>query len=179
MAQPVIAVLISSAIAASSYKKKSLDLSGAFMGFLVMTIHFAVNYRYLNSHPSLHSFNLIVCTQFVTDCFFHFFFFFQLSVVCLILVCVFHESRFGAMLLVFFFTSSKLTKYGDEKKRKIDPEYKEGGQRNWYIYVYVQLHTQIYIPIKDQLQIQTLCFDVFFLHAKVIATDFFCFFRSI
>lgn len=83
MKQPVIAVLISLAIAASSYKKKSLDLSGAFMGFVVMTIHFAVNYR------------------------------------------------FGAMLLVFFFTSSKLTKFGDEKKRKIDPEYKEGGQRNW------------------------------------------------
>ncbi|KAL1823863.1 hypothetical protein DCAR_0311877 [Daucus carota subsp. sativus] len=81
--QPVIAVLISSAIAARSYKKKSLDLSGALAGFLVMTIHFAVNYR------------------------------------------------FGAMLLVFFFTSSKLTKFGDEKKRKIDPEYKEGGQRNW------------------------------------------------
>lgn len=83
MTQPLIAVLISLAIAASSYNKKSLDLSGAFMGFLVMTIHFAVNYR------------------------------------------------FGAMLLVFFFTSSKLTKFGDEKKRKIDPEYKEGGQRNW------------------------------------------------
>lgn len=83
MTQPLIAVLISSAIAASSYKKKSLDLSGAFMGFLVMTIHFAVNYR------------------------------------------------FGAMLLVFFFTSSKLTKFGEEKKRKIDPEYKQGGQRNW------------------------------------------------
>ncbi|KAL8149262.1 protein PGR [Apium graveolens] len=83
MTQPLIAVLISSSIAASSYKKKSLDLSGAFMGFVVMAIHFAVNYR------------------------------------------------FGAMLLVFFFTSSKLTKLGDEKKRKIDPEYKEGGQRNW------------------------------------------------
>lgn len=36
------------------------------------------------------------------------------------------------MLLVFFFTSSKLTKVGAEKKRKSDAEYKEGGQRNWY-----------------------------------------------
>ncbi|KAH9312680.1 hypothetical protein KI387_027715, partial [Taxus chinensis] len=39
--------------------------------------------------------------------------------------------RFGALLLVFFFTSSKLTKLGTEKKRKNDAEYKEGGQRDW------------------------------------------------
>ncbi|XP_030552914.1 protein PGR [Rhodamnia argentea] len=39
--------------------------------------------------------------------------------------------RYGAMLLVFFFTSSKLTKVGEEKKRKVDPDFKEGGQRNW------------------------------------------------
>ena len=35
------------------------------------------------------------------------------------------------MLLAFFFTSSKLTKTGEDRKRKVDPEYKEGGQRNW------------------------------------------------
>ncbi|KAM0933402.1 hypothetical protein DsansV1_C35g0228591 [Dioscorea sansibarensis] len=39
--------------------------------------------------------------------------------------------RFAALLLVFFFTSSKLTKVGEEKKRHIDAEFKEGGQRNW------------------------------------------------
>ncbi|XP_004287388.1 PREDICTED: transmembrane protein 19-like isoform X2 [Fragaria vesca subsp. vesca] len=39
--------------------------------------------------------------------------------------------RYGAVLLVFFFTSSKLTKVGEEKKRRVDPEFKEGGQRNW------------------------------------------------
>ncbi|CAL0330536.1 unnamed protein product [Lupinus luteus] len=44
---------------------------------------------------------------------------------------IFVGSRFGAMLLAFFFTSSKLTKMGEDKKRKIDPEFKEGGQRNW------------------------------------------------
>lgn len=44
--QPAIAVLISTAIAGRAYKKKSLDLSGAFMGFLVMSIHIAVNYRH-------------------------------------------------------------------------------------------------------------------------------------
>ncbi|KAE9601856.1 hypothetical protein Lal_00041002 [Lupinus albus] len=44
---------------------------------------------------------------------------------------IFVGSRFGAMLLAFFFTSSKLTKMGEDKKQKIDPEFKEGGQRNW------------------------------------------------
>ncbi|XP_047324889.1 protein PGR [Impatiens glandulifera] len=39
--------------------------------------------------------------------------------------------RIGALILVFFFTSSKLTKVGQEKKRKIEDEFKEGGQRNW------------------------------------------------
>eukprot|EP00262_Sarcandra_glabra_P000937 TRINITY_DN1096_c0_g2_i1.p1 TRINITY_DN1096_c0_g2~~TRINITY_DN1096_c0_g2_i1.p1 ORF type:complete len:288 (+),score=30.96 TRINITY_DN1096_c0_g2_i1:78-941(+) len=39
--------------------------------------------------------------------------------------------RFGALLLVFFFTSSMLTKVGEEKKGKIDVDFKEGGQRNW------------------------------------------------
>ncbi|XAR53302.1 hypothetical protein NMG60_11021805 [Bertholletia excelsa] len=81
--QPVIAVLVSLAIAARSYRRKSLDLSGAFTGFIVMAIHIAVNYR------------------------------------------------LGALLLVFFFTSSKLTKVGEDKKRRVDADFKEGGQRNW------------------------------------------------
>ncbi|CAK9172272.1 unnamed protein product [Ilex paraguariensis] len=83
LVQPFVAVLISSAIAIRGYRRKSLNLSGAFLGFIVMTIHIAVNYR------------------------------------------------FGAMLLAFFFTSSKLTKVGEEKKRKVDADFKEGGQRNW------------------------------------------------
>ncbi|KAG5564622.1 hypothetical protein RHGRI_000724 [Rhododendron griersonianum] len=81
--QPAIAALVSSAIAVRSYRRKSLNLSGAFLGFIVMTVHIAVNYR------------------------------------------------FGAMMLVFFFTSSMLTKVGQEKKRSVDAEFKEGGQRNW------------------------------------------------
>ncbi|XP_058184047.1 protein PGR [Rhododendron vialii] len=81
--QPAIAALVSTAIAVRSYRRKSLNLSGAFLGFIVMTIHIAVNYR------------------------------------------------FGAMMLAFFFTSSMLTKVGQEKKRSVDAEFKEGGQRNW------------------------------------------------
>ncbi|OAY26654.1 protein PGR [Manihot esculenta] len=81
--QPLIAVLISSFIAIRAYRRKSLDLSGALAGFLVMTIHFAINYR------------------------------------------------FGAILLAFFLSSSKLTKVGEEKKRRFDADFKEGGQRNW------------------------------------------------
>ncbi|XP_076025560.1 transmembrane protein 19 [Genypterus blacodes] len=38
---------------------------------------------------------------------------------------------FFSSLLVFFFTSSKLTRWGAAKKKSIDAEYKEGGQRNW------------------------------------------------
>lgn len=81
--QPLIAVLVSSVIAFRSYKKKSVDLSGAFSGFLVMSAHLALNFR-----------------------------------------C-------GAILLAFFFSSSKLTKVGADKKQKSDVDYKQGGQRNW------------------------------------------------
>jgi len=35
------------------------------------------------------------------------------------------------LLLAFFFSSSRLTKYKADIKRKIEEEYKEGGQRNW------------------------------------------------
>ncbi|CAH0715670.1 unnamed protein product, partial [Brenthis ino] len=38
---------------------------------------------------------------------------------------------FLADLLVFFFTSSKATKYRPHLKRKIEEDFKEGGQRNW------------------------------------------------
>ncbi|KAJ3695725.1 hypothetical protein LUZ60_001102 [Juncus effusus] len=39
--------------------------------------------------------------------------------------------RYGVMLLAFFFSSSKLTKVGQQKKKTIDEHFKEGGQRNW------------------------------------------------
>ncbi|KAI9126048.1 hypothetical protein K1719_003466 [Acacia pycnantha] len=81
--QPSIAVFLSFLIAFRAYRRKSLSLSGAISGFVVMAIHISVGYR------------------------------------------------FGAMILAFFFTSSKLTKIGEDKKRKVDPEFKEGGQRNW------------------------------------------------
>uniref|UniRef100_A0A7N0U701 Transmembrane protein 19 n=1 Tax=Kalanchoe fedtschenkoi TaxID=63787 RepID=A0A7N0U701_KALFE len=41
------------------------------------------------------------------------------------------DFRFGAMLLVFFFTSSVLAKVGQEKKRLVYADFMEGGQRNW------------------------------------------------
>ena len=43
--QPSIAALISSLIAIRAYRRKSLDLSGALAGFIVMTLHIAVGYR--------------------------------------------------------------------------------------------------------------------------------------
>ncbi|CAG2111383.1 unnamed protein product, partial [Medioppia subpectinata] len=38
---------------------------------------------------------------------------------------------FTVSLLVFFVSSSKATKYKSERKREIEVDYKEGGQRNW------------------------------------------------
>jgi hypothetical protein len=39
--------------------------------------------------------------------------------------------RFAGLLLVFFFTASRVTRVGEARKRALDPEFKEGGQRNW------------------------------------------------
>ncbi|KAG9459366.1 hypothetical protein H6P81_003874 [Aristolochia fimbriata] len=78
-----VSLFVSFLIAFRAFRKKSLDRSGAFMGFIVMTIHIAASFR------------------------------------------------LGALLLAFFFTSSKLTKVGEEKKRTIEADFKEGGQRNW------------------------------------------------
>ncbi|XP_029604104.1 transmembrane protein 19 [Salmo trutta] len=38
---------------------------------------------------------------------------------------------FFSALLAFFITSSKLTRWKEEVKKKLDSDYKEGGQRNW------------------------------------------------
>ena len=40
-------------------------------------------------------------------------------------------SRYGALLLAFFFTSSRVTKIGEDRKRRVEEDFKEGGQRNW------------------------------------------------
>lgn len=39
--------------------------------------------------------------------------------------------RYGALLLAFFFSSSKVTKIGEDRKRRVEEDFKEGGQRNW------------------------------------------------
>ena len=39
--------------------------------------------------------------------------------------------RYGAVLLAFFFSSSRVTKIGEDRKRRIEEDFKEGGQRNW------------------------------------------------
>ncbi|XP_061109046.1 transmembrane protein 19 [Conger conger] len=41
------------------------------------------------------------------------------------------NTSFFSTLMTFFLTSSKLTKWRGEVKKKIDAEYKDGGQRNW------------------------------------------------
>ncbi|KAL6884627.1 hypothetical protein ACP4OV_010563 [Aristida adscensionis] len=39
--------------------------------------------------------------------------------------------RYGAMLLAFFFSSSRVTRIGEDRKRRVEEDFKEGGQRNW------------------------------------------------
>ena len=39
--------------------------------------------------------------------------------------------RYGALLLAFFLSSSKVTKIGEDRKRRVEEDFKEGGQRNW------------------------------------------------
>jgi len=39
--------------------------------------------------------------------------------------------RFGACLILFYQSSSSLTKFKGEVKKKIEAEYKEGGQRDF------------------------------------------------
>ena len=38
---------------------------------------------------------------------------------------------FFLCLLTFFVSSSKVTKFKEEEKRKFEVDFKEGGQRNW------------------------------------------------
>lgn len=47
-------------------------------------------------------------------------------------LCTFGASYIaGALLIFFYYSSSKLTKMGAAKKQKIDAEYSEGGQRGY------------------------------------------------
>ncbi|XP_064456001.1 transmembrane protein 19-like isoform X2 [Ornithodoros turicata] len=46
-------------------------------------------------------------------------------------VLTFSNYSFLAALVTFFVSSSKATKYRSARKRKFEPEFKEGGQRNW------------------------------------------------
>lgn len=46
----MVAAMASALIAARSFRKKSLDLSGAIFAVVVMTIHITVNYRYFLSY---------------------------------------------------------------------------------------------------------------------------------
>lgn len=43
----------------------------------------------------------------------------------------FAHQTFGMLLLAFFFTSSRVTRVNAARKRRLDGEYRAGGQRNW------------------------------------------------
>ena len=47
-------------------------------------------------------------------------------------VTFFSHAKFGLTLIIFFLTSSRLTKIGKEIKRQREADFKEGGQRDWH-----------------------------------------------
>jgi len=67
--------------------------------------------------------------------------------------------RFGILLIVFFFSSSKLTKYGEERKRKLDEDFKEGGQRNWLQVLANSAIATILLAVLALYQDQNWCLD--------------------
>lgn len=77
------AVVIPLLLSLWGFKRKSLDISGAFLGLCMGFILTLTSFAHL------------------------------------------------ATLLAFFVTSSKATKFRAYRKRKLEAEYKEGGQRNW------------------------------------------------
>uniref|UniRef100_A0A3Q3F7I4 Transmembrane protein 19 n=1 Tax=Labrus bergylta TaxID=56723 RepID=A0A3Q3F7I4_9LABR len=56
---------------------------------------------------------------------------FLLSALLVGFVLTMANFSFFSSLLAFFITSSRLTRWGGVQKKKIDADYKEGGQRNW------------------------------------------------
>ncbi|XP_074576914.1 protein PGR-like [Curcuma longa] len=68
--------------------------------------------------------------------------------------------RFAALLLVFFSTSSKVTKLGQEKKRGIEADFKEGGQRNWIqVLANSIIATVLVVILNIKTQGQDKCLD--------------------
>lgn len=68
--------------------------------------------------------------------------------------------RFAALLLVFFSTSSKVTRLGQEKKRGIEADFKEGGQRNWIqVLANSMIATVLVVILAIQTQGQDKCLD--------------------
>lgn len=53
-----------------------------------------------------------------------------LAAFCVGFLGILASYRFGFTLLIFYWTSSKLTKYKSELKRIVEDGYREGGQRN-------------------------------------------------
>jgi hypothetical protein len=117
----ILAVILPSLIAYRGYKKKSLKLK--------KNNQKSPNYSecFISTNKIIHIYlNNPIC-----------FFFLKKSLSGAIcgfftgLISVICGFRFTATLISFFISSSFLTKYGSKKKKKIDDEFKEGGQRNW------------------------------------------------
>ncbi|KAL3691443.1 hypothetical protein R1sor_005094 [Riccia sorocarpa] len=70
------------------------------------------------------------------------------------------ECRFGAIILAFFFSSSKLTKYKQEEKKNVEEDHKEGGQRDWsQVLANSVVGTVLSLGVAYATGFQDRCFD--------------------
>ncbi|KAF3783897.1 hypothetical protein EJ110_NYTH31465 [Nymphaea thermarum] len=116
-----IDVVVSLLVAAWAFKHRSLSKSGAFMRFLVLSVLIAASYWSGSVFCFFWLYSSFVLRYTFGVSFLSRIEVFLLSVSCFI--------RFGAIILVFFVTSSKLTKIGEDKTRGADDSFKVGGQR--------------------------------------------------
>jgi uncharacterized membrane protein len=100
----VVAFVVTSIMAIRGYRKKSLDLSGCLAAYLVGMTHSVIGYDLKTISFGLVCFVILILSP-------------LLSPFC--------------CLLLFFVSSSVLTKKGEKEKALIEADFKPGGQRNW------------------------------------------------
>ncbi|XP_077121402.1 transmembrane protein 19 isoform X2 [Ranitomeya variabilis] len=121
----LLSVIIPIVIVSHGIKKKSLDSSGALGGLLIAGRPSEAEVNCWQGTALTVLLIPAASTCHTDDTWISF-----IWLLVGFLLTVANYSFFSA-LLMFFFTSSKLTKWKGEAKKKFDSEYKEGGQRNW------------------------------------------------
>lgn len=120
---------LSSAIAAYGFRKCSLDKSGAVCAMLVGFCSFFTVRQPRCMHRNKNSFSDKTLNSRIALC---------------------QSAKFGFVLIAFFLTSSKITKIGSARKRALEEDFKEGGQRTWsqvrHLFAVYCAHNHVCIP---------------------------------